>query len=187
MPATFMNFASFSLGAMMKSSPVLWARMPANEVMTSRVESDGTDLRAVLKTPFVPSAVVEQSSFSSMSTALGPTSRLPSTVGVTRTPLPIFEGHWNIVCFTLSPTALSMSIYSPLRGIMVIESSPMREATLSQKTPAALTTYSASISPASDLRTKLPCAFFSIAVTSKLRKNSTPFMTAFSTVAIVSS
>lgn len=63
MPATFMNFASFSLGAMMKSSPVLWARMPANEVMMSRVESDGTDLRAVLKTPFVPSAVVEQSSF----------------------------------------------------------------------------------------------------------------------------
>ena len=104
----------------MKSSPVLWARMPANEVMTSRVESDGTDLRAVLKTPFVPSAVVEQSSFSSISTALGPTSRLPSTVGVTRMPLPSLLGTVKIVAEQVFPSALSRIMYSPRRGTMLI-------------------------------------------------------------------
>ena len=50
-----------------------------------------------------PAAVVAVSSLSSMSVAVGPTSRLPCTVGVTSTPLPYLPGSWNTVCLTCPP------------------------------------------------------------------------------------
>ena len=45
----------------------------------------------------IPSRVVSKSALSSKSTALGPINRLPSTVGVTKTPFPSLVGSWKIV------------------------------------------------------------------------------------------
>ena len=44
-----------------------------------------------------PAAVVAVASLSSMSMEVGPTSRLPWTVGVTNTPLPVGPGSWKMV------------------------------------------------------------------------------------------
>ena len=141
MPATLMNLSFFSLGSMMKSSLSQCALRPAKEVMTSLVVRQGTDFLAAARIPASALEVVETSVLSSMSSALGPMSRLPSTVGVTRTPLPISVGHWNIVCFASEPIDLSQSIYSPFLGVVCIELSPMSAAISSQNTPAALMTY----------------------------------------------
>ena len=48
----------------------------------------------------------------------GPTSRLPWTVGVTSTPLPMAEGSWKIVCRARPPSRRSSRQYSPRRGTM---------------------------------------------------------------------
>ena len=50
-------------------------------------------------------AGVAVASLSSTSMAVGPTSRLPCTVGVTSTPLPYLPGSWNTVCRTSCPAA----------------------------------------------------------------------------------
>ena len=51
-----------------------------------------------------PAAVVAVSSLSSMSVAVGPTSRLPCTVGLTSTPLPAVVGTWKIVLENVEPS-----------------------------------------------------------------------------------
>ena len=55
-------------------------------------------------------AVVAVSSLSATSVAVGPSSRFPCTVGVTRTPLPYFPGSWKIVEATCPPASLSRRI-----------------------------------------------------------------------------
>ena len=47
--------------------------------------------------------MVAVASLSSTSMAVGPTSRLPWTVGVTSTPLPYLPGSWKTVCRTMLP------------------------------------------------------------------------------------
>ena len=70
-----------------------------------------------------PSAVVSTSSLSGISSAVGPTSKLPCTVGVTRIPFPILDGSWKTVEFTRLPQFLSIRRYSPLLGTIRILSS----------------------------------------------------------------
>ena len=149
MPATLKKRSFFLLGSMMKSSLSQCALRPAKEVITSLVVRQGTDFLAATRISERAAEVVETSVLSSISNALGPMSKLPSTVGVTSTPLPILDGHWNIVCFASVPTVLSQSIYSPFLGVMLIESSPISFAISSLKTPAAFTTYFAKTVPSS--------------------------------------
>ena len=87
----------------------------------------------------MPSAVTAVSRLSSMSTAVGPMNILPSTVGETSMPLPSLEGVWKITVLT-QVFLRSKSMYSPLRGCTLNESSPSIRLTSSENTPAALTT-----------------------------------------------
>ena len=62
---------------------------------------------ALVCTSFSSSAVVAVASLSGRSVAVGPISRLPWTVGVTSTPLPILPGSWKMVRDTSPPASLS--------------------------------------------------------------------------------
>ena len=76
--------------------------------LVPRGDAFGQVRRLLSRTNLRPSAVVEVSSSSSMSSADGPSSRLPCTVGETRTPLPILVGHWNMVMVNGSSAMRSM-------------------------------------------------------------------------------
>ena len=65
-----------------------------------------------------PAYVVALSSLSSTSSAVGPTIIVPSTVGETRMPLPIFDGHWNIVAENVPSSSRSSIRYSPRRALI---------------------------------------------------------------------
>ena len=55
-----------------------------------------------------PAPVVPRFRLSGMGSALGPTIRLPCTVGATSTPLPFWFGHWKMTRPTCVPWLLSI-------------------------------------------------------------------------------
>ena len=142
-----------------------------------------------------PAYVVALSSLSPMSSAVGPTITVPSTVGETRMPLPIFEGTWNIVAANVPSSSLSSIRYSPRRASMLYFVALTRLFSSSEWMPAALTTAFASNARPSaqamrhggaasgfvrDWTLAMPTTFAS-------KENSTPFAAAFSAVRKVSS
>ena len=112
--------------------------------------------------------------------------RLPWTVGVTRTPLPILVGSWNTVRESMPPTFLSSSIYSPLRGVIVIFLSDTMLLSSALCSPAALMTTGASKLPFAVSSFQSPPSRVMLS-TRVSKKNSTPLRTAFSAMAQVSS
>ena len=108
-----------ALSSRMKSPRSPWARRPENDVMICRAGIFFTLRAAVSRTKSSPARVVAVNSLSSRSEAVGPSSRLPCTVGVTRMPLPSFDGIWKIVLETRPPAVLSHRQYSPARGVIV--------------------------------------------------------------------
>lgn len=58
--------------------------------------------------------------------ALGPSKRLPSTVGVTNIPLLFLLGTWNRVFLQIPPATLSNKQYSPFKGFISYFSSFIR-------------------------------------------------------------
>ena len=142
------------------------ARTPEKEVITARVLTPGTLFFASSATVLSPPAVVSVLSGVSTLSAVGPKSKLPSAVGVTKMPLPFAVGTWNIVCDTVSPSLLSSSIYSPARGIISKNLSPAISAILSAKPPAQFTRYRAVICLPSAEQTLKPSSALTIAVTS---------------------
>ena len=118
MPATLIKPFASSASPMMKSLPSSCARRPANEVITWRIGTFLTLNAAVFARESSPSCVVLTASLFVTSTAVGPTKRLPCTVGVTSTPFPILDGSWKIVCDTCVPASLSSRQYSPLRAVI---------------------------------------------------------------------
>ena len=110
-------------------------------MITWRKPTLGTLLEARRMTMSIPAGVI--SLFSGVATlaAVGPVSRLPSTVGETRMPLPSLEGTWKMVWETRAPSVLSNSRYSPALGMMVKELSPVMAEILSEYAPAQLTRY----------------------------------------------
>ena len=92
---------------MTKSPSAHEARSPAKFAMTPRVPASGHVRRAASSTNASPSALVDTSSLLPCSTAFGPTSRLPCTVGVTSTPLPAREGAWKTVWENAAPWSVS--------------------------------------------------------------------------------
>ena len=83
--------ASFS-SPIWNSCPSSCARSPAKDVITWRMGRPFTVVPAFLMSSSIPSCVVLVPSFSSISIAVGPTSVLPWTVGVTSTPFPNLLG-----------------------------------------------------------------------------------------------
>ena len=69
------------------------AAKSGKEVMTLPKAIPRTCSPACTLTLAIPFAVVERSSLSSMFSAVGPRRRLPSTAGLTRIPLPLFDGQ----------------------------------------------------------------------------------------------
>ena len=87
------------------ASPV--ARRPEKVVMKARVGIFSQVRAASRRVLARPNAVVRLSSLSSMSSAVGPMSTVPSTVGATRMPLPILVGSWNMAAWNTSRYFLS--------------------------------------------------------------------------------
>ncbi len=75
----------------------------------------------------------------STSSAVGPSTTLPKTVGVTSTPLVVFVGTARIIRPTSGRASLSKTISSPRRGVTVKRSWPNRRSISSLRSPAALT------------------------------------------------
>ena len=96
-----------AISPMKKSCRASWARRPAKLVMVWRSGMSLTARPDFSRTSSRPAAVVAVASLSSTSMAVGPTSRLPCTVGVTSTPLPYLPGSWNTVCRTCCPAVWS--------------------------------------------------------------------------------
>ena len=96
---------------MTKSCPGWWARSPAKVRMRSENGTPRTVSAALRMTSARPSAVVSTPPLSSMSSAVGPTSRLPPVVGVTSTPLPRRVGSAKTVCRTCVPAVTSSTWY----------------------------------------------------------------------------
>ena len=117
-PATSINPGASDTSSIIKSFFSVCARRPAKDVIVWRFGRSGVLSAARCCRSSRPSAVVAISSLSSSSTAVGPSIRLPCTVGVTRTPFPYFVGSWKIVCDTKFPTFLSSRQYSPFRGMI---------------------------------------------------------------------
>ena len=107
-------------------------------------------------------------------------------MGATRTPLPSGLGHWNTTLFTSSPWVLSSRKYSPRLGRVWKVSPPTMAWTLSASTPAALTTYLASTSPAVVCSRKVS-PFFSMDSTLAESFTSAPLTTAVSARAMQNS
>ena len=129
----------------MKSPPGTEARTPAKAVMVLEKSTDGSVVLALFLTLSSPSAVVSVLSQVSTLLAVGPVSRLPSTVGVTRMPLPFSSGIRKMVCLAFSPSDLSSSRYSPARGMTPKMSSPESLAISSTPPPAQFMRYLQSI------------------------------------------
>ena len=117
-PAALKKPSASSASPITKSPPISWARSPAKDVMTWRRGTFLTDCALVAPKEPSPSAVVLIPSLLSTSSAVGPTKRLPCTVGVTRTPLPILLGNWKMVWLTWLPALLSSSMYWPRRAMI---------------------------------------------------------------------
>ena len=100
MPAASKNPGAPSGCPKMKSPCSSWARSPAKDVITCLAGSALTLSPARFSTSCSPCPVVPSASGSSTSTAVGPASRFPWTVGVTSTPFPYLVGSWNRVWLT---------------------------------------------------------------------------------------
>lgn len=103
-PAALMN-PSFSL--ITKSFDTSTALQPANELITDDGWTLGTSYWVDEKTTPIPSLVVDLSSLSSISSAVGPTIIVPSTVGITRAPFDLPVGSGKIMRFTMPSRSLS--------------------------------------------------------------------------------
>ena len=95
-------------GAAIAAAVMTQQELPEKFVIVPRGDAFGHVRRLLSRTNLRPSAVVAVSSSSSISSADGPSSRLPWTVGETRTPLPILVGHWNMVIVNGSSAMRSM-------------------------------------------------------------------------------
>ena len=71
--------------------------------MTPRELACGHVLRAPSRIAVRPRRDVATESASACGSALGPTKRLPCTVGLTSTPLPAVVGTWKIVLENVGP------------------------------------------------------------------------------------
>ena len=101
------------------------ARSPANSVMHAPIGRLGTSFRAPAIISSMPPDVTEVSSLLHCSLALGPINVLPWVVVHTRIPLLFSVGQGNTTPYTKEEAAvLSNRMYSPLRAVMVNESSP---------------------------------------------------------------
>merc|ERR1719401_1133856 len=118
------------------------ARTPQKEWIVSEASKEGTNSRHLDKMKVMMSS--KDSVFvsaSSTSRAVGPKIRLPHRVFCTSTPLPFTGcGVGKIILFVLFPWFLWRSRYSPRRGFILNDVSPIMPATLSDATPAQLIT-----------------------------------------------
>ena len=87
-----------------------------------------------------PAAVVATSPRSGTSSAVGPSSTLPYTVGATSTPLLLAVGTGSRISDSSGRASLSNTISSPRRGQMVNLSPPIIASMTSLFSPAAFTT-----------------------------------------------
>mmetsp|Transcript_54617 Transcript_54617/g.144852 ORF Transcript_54617/g.144852 Transcript_54617/m.144852 type:complete len:256 (+) Transcript_54617:758-1525(+) len=144
MPAAWMKDGSEAEGAMIQSPAVDFARAPANEWKASPTSKEGTsrlqELRIVCSTSSFESGSTAGSAQSCWSRAVGPRMRLPQRVFCTRMPLPYGPGHGKRMWLHASPLDFLSSTYSPRRGLIAKESSPIMRATTSEAPPAQLTT-----------------------------------------------
>lgn len=94
MPAVSKKFGALS--SKMKSPLSAQARRPENDVMICRLGTFFTLIPAFSKTNARPLCVAAVSSRSSIFSAVGPSSRLPCTVGVTECPCRVLSaaGRW---------------------------------------------------------------------------------------------
>ena len=106
-PAASKKPGASEISPITKSSPSSWARSPAKEVITWRNGMPFTLSDARLIRESSSSATVAVCSLFSISVAVGPVSRFPCTVGLTKTPLPILVGSWKMVWLTRLPASLS--------------------------------------------------------------------------------
>ena len=141
MPAAFIKCSQVEF--IMKSPVFPTALNPQKEVIVSLKFIPVVVSVQRLSTVDSPSMVVAVSLLFSISSAVGPSRRLPSTVGVTRIPFPISDGVLKMVCETSPPLVLSSNTYSPRLGCSLISDGPGIAATASEFIPAAFTTYAA--------------------------------------------
>ena len=93
--------------------------------------------------------MVATSAGSGTSSAVGPSSRLPYTVGATSTPLVLAVGTGSRISDSSGLASLSNTISSPRRGRMVNRSPPIIASTASLYSPAAFTTQRQRTTPVS--------------------------------------
>ena len=140
-PTALKKHGASAASPRMKSPTVVsCARIPENSAITLPSGRSGYVRRAPALTFSSPAYVVALSSLSSTSSAVGPTITVPSTVGETRMPLPIFEGHWNMVAANVPSSSRSSIRYSPRRAVMEYLMELTRLLISSEWTPAQLTT-----------------------------------------------
>src|SRR6185437_13049432 len=95
-----------------------------------------------------PAAVVATSPGSGTSSAVGPSSTFPYTVGATSTPLVRAVGTGSRIEDSSGRASLSKTISSPRRGQIVNRSPPIIASTASLYSPAAFTTQPQRSAPA---------------------------------------
>ncbi len=94
-PAAFMNPRGLFKALISKSPDSVFALTPAKVVMFILTGKFGTSRLAPFRTSASPSGVVDLSSGSCCSVAVGPDIKLPSAVRKTVIPLPAFDGQEN--------------------------------------------------------------------------------------------
>jgi hypothetical protein len=114
---------------------------------TSSVPSPGRMRRPAASSDVSPDAVVAVSDRSETSSAVGPSSTFPYTVGATSTPLVRAVGTGSRIDPSSVRASLSNTISSPRRGWIVNPPPPNIRSTVSLPSPAALTTHRARSGP----------------------------------------
>ena len=124
-----------------------------------------------------PWAVEPVAARSSTSSAVGPSSTLPNTVGATSTPFVVAVGTGSSTWRSSGRASSSNTISSPRRGRMVKESWPNSRCTTSPASPAAFTTNAARTTPAGVV-SSCPWSPAATAVTGARRHSAVPLATA---------
>ena len=166
----------------MKSPSLVLGLIPENVFKILATGNSSRDFLLLSKISSIPSLDVSNVF---PSTALGPTKRFPSAVGVTKTPLLNLFGTWNKVLLIIAPATLSNKQYSPFTGFISLLLMLTR---LFKKAPSNPDAFIISFPLTNSLLFKVtlyPSDIFSILVTFEFNLNSTPFSAAFSAKAIV--
>src|SRR5699024_12367128 len=114
-PITFIKLGLSLASSIIKSSPSTFGLHPLQVFNTL---AHGNSFIVFLLFSIISSRPLLEVDTPPSACAFGPSNKFPSTVGVTKTPLPNLDGTWNNVFLHIPPATLSNKQYSPFTGLI---------------------------------------------------------------------